>query len=95
VANDHVHIGHNVRVERSASVTAAVVLGGHAVIESEAWVGINSSVRDGRRVGSGALVGMDVSVQHDLPDDTVARAPRPVVGMRLDEDRAAIGFTEH
>jgi UDP-3-O-[3-hydroxymyristoyl] glucosamine N-acyltransferase len=92
--DDHVHVGHNVRVARSASVTAAVVIGGHAIIEEEAWVGINSSIRDGRRVGSRALVGMDVSVQHDLPDDTVSRAPRPDVRTRPDDDRAAIGFTE-
>jgi len=92
--DDHVHVGHNVRVERSASVTAAVVIAGHAVIAAEAWIGINSSIRDGRRVGSRALVGMDVSVQQDLSDNTVARAPGPDVRIRPDDDRTAIGFTE-
>ncbi|HEX8686551.1 MAG TPA: hypothetical protein VF654_08615, partial [Pyrinomonadaceae bacterium] len=90
--DEHVHVGHNVRVARGASVTAAVVIAGHAVIEAEAWVGVNSSIREGRRVGSHALVGMDVSLQQDLPDDTVARAPRPDVRPRDDDDRAAIGF---
>jgi UDP-3-O-[3-hydroxymyristoyl] glucosamine N-acyltransferase LpxD len=90
--DDHIHVGHNVRIGRGASVTAGTVIGGHAVIESEAWVGINSSIRDGCRVGAHALVGMDGSVQHDLPDDSVARAPRPVVVMRADDDRDSIGF---
>ena len=74
-------------------MTAAAVIAGHAVIAAEAWVGINSSIRDGRRVGSRALVGMDVSVQQDLSDNTVSRAPRSVVRKRSDDDDA-IGFTE-
>jgi UDP-3-O-[3-hydroxymyristoyl] glucosamine N-acyltransferase LpxD len=92
--DDHVHVGHNVRIARGASVTAAVVIGGHAVIEAEAWIGINSSIREGRRVGSYTLVGMDVSVQQDLSDSTVARAPRPDVRTRPDDDHTAIGFKE-
>lgn len=92
--DDHFHVAHGVRVARSASVTAAVVIGGSAVIEAEAWVGINSSIRDGRRVGSRALVGMDVSVQQDLADNAVARAPRPDVRIRPEDDRAAIGFED-
>lgn len=92
--DDHVHVGHNCRVARGASVTAAVLIGGHAVVGEEAWVGMNSSIRPGRRVGAHALVGMDASVQQDLPDDAVARAPRPAVAPRPDGDRAAIGFEE-
>ena len=90
--DDHVHIGHNVRIARGASVTAAVVIAGHAIVETEAWIGINASVRDGCRVGSHALIGMDASVQHDLPDDSIARAPRPTNAARTDYDSAAIGF---
>lgn len=92
--DDHVHVGHNVLVSSNASVTAAVVIGGHAVIEAEAWVGMNCSIRDGRRVGAGALVGMDASVQQDLAENTVARAPRPDVRLRSDDDPTAIGFRE-
>jgi UDP-3-O-[3-hydroxymyristoyl] glucosamine N-acyltransferase LpxD len=92
--DDHVHVGHNVRVARGASVTAAVVIGGSAVIDAEAWIGINSSIRDGRRVGSRSLVGMDVSLQQDLAENSVARAPRPEVRTRPDDDSAAIGFKE-
>jgi UDP-3-O-[3-hydroxymyristoyl] glucosamine N-acyltransferase LpxD len=90
--DDHVHVGHNVRIERGASVTAGTVIGGSAIIGEEAWVGINSSIRDGRRVGSRSLVGMDGSVQEDLADHGVARAPRPDVKTRLDDDGSTIGF---
>ena len=82
--DDHVHVGHNTRVARGASLTAAVAIGGSALIAEEAWVGINCSIRDGRRVGSRAFVGMDVSVQQDLADNSVARAPRPDIKVRSD-----------
>ena len=90
--DDNVEVGHGARVGRNASVTGGVVIGGSAVIEDEAWIGINSSLRDGRRVGRGALVGMDTSIQHDLGADVVARAPRPVVSPRQEPDSGAIGF---
>ncbi len=90
--DDHVHVAHNVRIAKGASVTAAVVIAGSAVIGEEAWIGINSSIRDGRRVGIRSLVGMDVSVQQDVPDNAVARAPRPEVKQRSDDDSASIGF---
>jgi len=90
--DDHVHVAHNVRIARGASVTAGVVIAGSAVIGEEAWVGINASIRDGRRVGSRSLVGMDVSVQKDVPDNSVARAPRPDVKARSDDDTGSIGF---
>ena len=92
--DDHVHVGHNARVARGASVTAAAVIGGSAVIDSEAWVGINSTIRDGKHVGVRALVGMDASVQQDLAENSVARAPRPEVNIRDDDDKTTIGFTE-
>ena len=90
---DYVCVGHNVRVGRNASLTAQIILGGHSVIETEAWIGLNATIGEGRRVGVHALVGMDVSVQSDLPDHTIARAPRPDVKPRPDDDDpTGIGF---
>ncbi len=90
---DFVCVGHNVRIGRNASLTAHIILGGHSVIAAEAWVGVNASIGEGRRVGAHALVGMDVSVQSDLPDHTIARAPRPDVKPRPDDDDLmGIGF---
>jgi UDP-3-O-[3-hydroxymyristoyl] glucosamine N-acyltransferase len=93
--HDAVFIGHGVRVARSATVAAGAVLAGSSVVGEEAWVGINSSLRNGRRIGSHALIGMDASVQQDLDDDAVARAPRPDVATRpAGDDRGAIGFAK-
>src|SRR3989454_792497 len=81
--DDNVEVGHNARIARGVSVTGGVVIGGSAVIDADAWIGINSSIRDGRRVGARALVGMGTSVQDDLAENAVARAPRPDVRMHL------------
>ena len=90
--DDHVHVGHNVRIAKGASVTAGTIIAGSVVVEEDAWIGINSSIRDSVRVGRRALVGMDASVQHDLPDNAVARAPKADVRMRSDDDGSTIGF---
>jgi UDP-3-O-[3-hydroxymyristoyl] glucosamine N-acyltransferase len=99
VVEDHakidslVLVGHGVRVGRGATVTAGSVLAGSSAVGEEAWLGINTSLREGRRIGARALVGMDSSVQHDLPDDALTRAPRPEVEARsAGDERSAIGF---
>jgi UDP-3-O-[3-hydroxymyristoyl] glucosamine N-acyltransferase len=89
---EHNVVAHNCRIGRGASVTAGVMMGGRSVIGAEAWVGLNTTIRDGGRIGERALVGMDVSVQEDIPDGAVARAPRPDVQTRTEIDPAAIGF---
>jgi UDP-3-O-[3-hydroxymyristoyl] glucosamine N-acyltransferase len=75
-------IGHGSRIGRAASLVGGAGLGGSVVIGEEAWIGMNATVRTGRRVGSRAMVGMDVSVQDDLADGAVARAARPEVRER-------------
>jgi len=91
---DLVVVAHNTRIGKNAGLCASSVLSGSAVVEAEAWIGVNATIRDGVRVGAHALVGMDVSLQRDLPDKTVARAPRPDVKPRPDDDDlTAIGFT--
>lgn len=91
--DDNVEVAHNARVEAGASLTGGVVIGGSAVIGRETWIGINASIRDGRRVGERSLVGMSASVQHNMPDSSVARAPRSAVQRRPpDDDFTTIGF---
>jgi UDP-3-O-[3-hydroxymyristoyl] glucosamine N-acyltransferase len=90
-----VQIGHGVRVAGSASLAGGACVAGSTVIGEEAWIGINSSIRDGRRIGTHALVSMDASMQHDLDDDAIARAPRPDIDARPgDDDPSKIGFAK-
>ena len=90
-----VAIGHGVRVARGASLAGGACVAGSAVVGEEAWIGISSSIRDGRRIGARALVGMDASMQHDLDEDAMARASRPDVATRpADDDPSKIGFAK-
>ena len=90
---DLVLVAHNTRIGKNAGLSPSSVLSGRSVVGADAWIGVNATIRDGLRVGAHALVGMDVSLQSDLPDKTVARAPRPDVKPRPDDDDlAAIGF---
>jgi UDP-3-O-[3-hydroxymyristoyl] glucosamine N-acyltransferase LpxD len=79
---DSAVIGHNALIEQRVSITPGVNIAGSAVVGRETWIGINSSVRNAQRVGAYSVIGMDVSVQQDLPDRTVARAPLPELRMR-------------
>lgn len=91
--DDHVQVGHNARVGRSASLTTAVVICGSAVVGEEAWVGVNSSIRNGRRVGSRSLVGMHSAVQKDMDDASVTRVRKQRIRTRpADFDLEKIGF---
>jgi len=88
-------VGHNARIGRGVSLSAGIVIGGSVVIGDEVWMGLNASVRNGRRVGARALVGMDASVQNDVPDRSVAIARPAHLGKRSDDDDpGVIGFTE-
>ena len=88
-------IGHNTRVGRGVSLTAGVVVGGSAAIDEEAWIGLNATICNGRRVGARSLVGMDASIQHDLAGRMVAVArPAHVAKRSGEDDDEAIGFTK-
>ena len=50
-----------------ATVCAGVVLGGTVRVESGAYLGMNSSVRQGLRVGRDAVLGMGSVLLQDLP----------------------------
>jgi UDP-3-O-[3-hydroxymyristoyl] glucosamine N-acyltransferase LpxD len=86
-------IGHACRVRADTSVAAHVTVGGSADVGPDAWIGIGAQIRDGVRVGARALIGMNASVQSDVPDDAVARAPRPEVDERArGVDAGRVGF---
>lgn len=78
--DDHVHIAHNVRVGRSALITACAEVSGGAVIGDEAWLGPNVSVIQKVRIGGKSLVGIGSNVIRDVPlGATVAGNPAKVL----------------
>ena len=61
-------ITHDVVLEDFSTLAAGVSLGGSVRIREAAYLGMNSSVRQGVTVGAGATVGMAAAVLSDVPE---------------------------
>jgi UDP-3-O-[3-hydroxymyristoyl] glucosamine N-acyltransferase len=69
--DDHVHVAHNCIVGRRTMLTAAAELSGSVIIGDDCWVGPNSSVIDGARIGARAFIGIGANVTKSVDADTV------------------------
>lgn len=65
--NNLCHIAHNNRIGKNVVVTACVNLSGGNVIEDDAWIAPNASLKGYIHVGEGAVVGMGAVVTKDVP----------------------------
>jgi sugar O-acyltransferase (sialic acid O-acetyltransferase NeuD family) len=59
------HIGHHSVVEDHVMLTSHVVVSGHCRIGAFAYLGVNSTVRDGLQLAEGTLVGMATAIERD------------------------------
>lgn len=58
-----------------------------AIIESDVWVGANAVIMQGVHVGTGAVVGANAVVTHDIPPYAiVVGVPARIIRLRFDED---------
>ena len=74
--DNHVHVGHNLRIEKNAVITAQVTLCGSAVIEEGAWIAPNSSIINRVVIGKYSKVGLGSVVTKDVaPYSTVYGVP--------------------
>lgn len=56
--DDHVHIAHNCQIGRAVMITAGTTLAGSVRLSDYAWIGANSSIKNGIKIGLRALVGI-------------------------------------
>jgi acetyltransferase-like isoleucine patch superfamily enzyme len=57
---------------------------GRIIIGNDVWIGANSTILDGVKIGKGAIVGANSSVTKDVEDyDIVAGCPAQKIGSRL------------
>lgn len=66
-----VHVAHDVYLEKNTEITAGAIIGGFVHIGENGYMGINSSIRNRRSIGSNSLIGMGAVVLKPVDDNTV------------------------
>jgi UDP-3-O-[3-hydroxymyristoyl] glucosamine N-acyltransferase len=82
-----VHIAHNVVVGKNCELTAGTIIGGSTTVGDTTWTGLNSTLKNGIRVGRNVIVASGASVIHDVPDgDIVAGVPARSIRHKVNTD---------
>lgn len=63
------HIGHHGKIENHIFFTSHVVMSGHCHIKNGAFLGVNSTLRDGITIGENSIIGMGSVVTKNVPDN--------------------------
>jgi UDP-3-O-[3-hydroxymyristoyl] glucosamine N-acyltransferase LpxD len=78
--DDHVHIAHNLWVGKDSIITAGVIFSGSVRCEGSVWIGPNSSIIQGAKLGEGAFVGIGAVVTKSVEKQlTVAGNPAKAI----------------
>jgi UDP-3-O-[3-hydroxymyristoyl] glucosamine N-acyltransferase len=82
-----VHIAHNVSVGKNCELTAGTIIGGSTVVGDTSWTGLNSTIKNGLKLGNNIIVASGASVIHDVPDgDIVAGVPARSIKHKVSTD---------
>ena len=82
-----VHIAHNVTVGKNCELTAGTIIGGSTSIGDTSWTGLNSTLKNGIKIGRNVIVASGASVIHDIPDgDIVAGVPARSIKHKVNTD---------
>lgn len=66
-------LSHNVTVDPFVFFSDGVVVGGHARIGRNSFVGLNSTIKSGCKIGSYNIIGSGANVLHDTEDNCVVK----------------------
>lgn len=69
--DDHVHIAHNVKISKNCLITGGTIIAGSAEIGRGAWLGVNSTVKNGIKVGNNTTVGMAARISRNIKDGQI------------------------
>lgn len=82
-----VHIAHNVTVGMNCELTAGTVIGGSTSVGDTSWTGLNSTLKNGIKVGRNVIVASGASVINDVSDgDIVAGVPARSIKHKVNTD---------
>jgi UDP-3-O-[3-hydroxymyristoyl] glucosamine N-acyltransferase len=83
-----VHIAHNVTVGKNCELTAGTIIGGSTSIGDISWTGLNSTLKNGIKVGRNVIVASGASVINDVSDgDIVAGVPARSIKHKVNTDQ--------
>jgi UDP-3-O-[3-hydroxymyristoyl] glucosamine N-acyltransferase len=86
-----VHIAYNVVVGTNCELTAGTVISGSTSVGDMTWTGLNSTLKNGIKVGSNVIVASGASVIHDVPDrDIVAGVPAKSIKHKVNTDEVFV-----
>ena len=66
-----VHISHNVKIGNRCKVIAFAMVGGSVEIGDGSWISPSSAIRDWKKIGKGALVGLGAIVTKDIEENAI------------------------
>ena len=69
--DNHVHISHNVYIEKNCIITACSEISGSVYIEESTWLGPNCSIINGITIGKNVLIGMGAVVRKSTRDNVI------------------------
>jgi UDP-3-O-[3-hydroxymyristoyl] glucosamine N-acyltransferase len=82
-----VHIAHNVTVGNNCELTAGTIIGGSTSVGDTSWTGLNSTLKNGIKVGRNVIVASGASVINDVSDgDIVAGVPARSIKHKVNTD---------
>jgi UDP-3-O-[3-hydroxymyristoyl] glucosamine N-acyltransferase len=82
-----VHIAHNVTVGKNCELTAGTIIGGSTSLGDTSWTGLNSTLKNGIKVGKNVIVASGASVINNVPDgDIVAGVPARSIKHKVNTD---------
>ena len=68
----HSHIGHDAFIGNGCEICTGTIIGGYAIVEDGARLKLGVTVRNRKKIGSNALIGLGASVVNDITSDSVA-----------------------
>ncbi len=67
----HSHIGHDAQVGNNCEICTGTIIGGYVVVEDGAKLKLGVTVRNRKKIGKNALVGLGSAVVKDVEENTV------------------------
>lgn len=67
----HSHIGHDVVIDNNTEICTGVIIGGYAQVGDGAKLKLGSTIRNRKKIGKDALVGLGASVVKDVKDNQI------------------------